>query len=249
MECFLGVVTALKCLLLLLVAKAARLVSVKILDPLPWSQVRIGTHRPIMRLGRWCCAALVGVGPLPTTLHCWGISGGGREGLGMLGKVAALGEGQRGGKVVLWFLPLEFGVSQGLLRLWWWDMQAVSPEGKLGALLRVLPVWRRHNCLLHQVLLILAHCPGQRLWLRRRWLWAPPGLKTFLARVAPWVGAAVLNIAGESWPPLQGFAASVVLVCSCCGHRARRCTSATLIACIGLRAVVVLGQQPLPITA
>ena len=139
-ECFLGVVTALKCLLLLLVAKAARLVSVKILDPLPWSQVRIGTHRPIMRLGRWCCAALVGVGPLPTTLHCWGISGGGREGLGMLGKVAALGEGQRGGKVVLWFLPLEFGVSQGLLRLWWWDMQAVSPEGKLGALLRVLPV-------------------------------------------------------------------------------------------------------------
>ena len=131
-ECFLGVVTALKCLLLLLVAKAARLVSVKILDPLPWSQARIGTHRPIMRLGRWCCAALVGVGPLPTTLHCWGISGGGREGLGMLGKVAALGEGQRGGKVVLWFLPLEFGVSQGLLRLWWWDMQAVSPEGKLG---------------------------------------------------------------------------------------------------------------------
>lgn len=58
-ECFLGVVPALKCLLLLLVAKAARLVSVKILDPLPWSQARTGTHRPVMRLGRWCCAALV----------------------------------------------------------------------------------------------------------------------------------------------------------------------------------------------
>lgn len=166
----------------------------------------------------------------------------------MLGKVAALGKGQRGSKVILWFLPLEFGVSQGLLRLWWWDVQAVSPEGKLGALLRVLPVWR-HHCLLHQVLLILAHCPWQRLWLRRWWLWAPPGLKTLLARVAPWVGAAVLNIAGESWSPLQGFAASVVLVCSSRGHCAGRCARATLVACIGLRAVIVLGEQPLPITA
>lgn len=166
----------------------------------------------------------------------------------MLGKVAALGEGQRGGKVILWFLPLEFGVSQGLLRLWWWDMQAVSPEGELGALLGVLPVWR-HYCLLHQVLLILAHWPWQRLWLRRGWLWAPPGLKTLLASVAPWVGAAVLNIAGERWPPRQGFAASVVLVCSCRGHCARRCTSATLIPRIGLRAIIVLGQQSLPITA
>lgn len=166
----------------------------------------------------------------------------------MLGKVAALGEGQRGGKVILWFLPLEFGVSQGLLRLWWWDMQAVSPEGKLGALLRVLPVWR-HHCLLHQALLILAHCPWQRLWLGRWWLWAAPGLKPLLTRVAPWVGAAVLNIAGESWPPLQGLVASVVLVCSCRGHCACRCTSAALIACIGLRVVIVLGQQPLSITA
>lgn len=166
----------------------------------------------------------------------------------MLGKVAALGKGQRGGKVVLRFLPLEFGVSQGLLRLWWWGMQAVSPEGKLGALLRVLPVWGHHR-LLHQVLLILAHCSWQRLWLGRWWLWTPPGLKTLLARVAPWVGVAVLNIAGESRPPLQGLAASVVLVCSCRGHRARRCASATLIACIGLWVVIVLGQQPLPITA
>lgn len=166
----------------------------------------------------------------------------------MLGKVAALGEGQGGGKVILWFLPLEFGVRQRLLRLWWRDMQAVSPEGKLGALLRILPVWG-HHCLLHQVLLILAHCPWQGLWLGGWWLWPPPGLKTLLARVAPCVGAAVLNIAGKSWPPLQGLAASVVLVGSCRGHCARRCASASLIACIGLWVVIVLGQQSLPITA
>lgn len=224
------------------------MVSVKILDPLPWGQARIGTHWPVMRLGRWCCATLVRVGPLPTSLHCWGISGRGREGLGMLGKVAALGEGQRRGKVILWFLPLEFGVSQRLLRLRWWDMQAVSPEGKLGTLLRVLPIWG-HHCLLHQVLLIFVHCPWQGLRLGRWWLWSPPGLKTLLSRVAPCIGAAVLNIAGESWPPLQGLAASVILVCSCRGHCARRCTSATLVACIGLWVVIVLGQQPLPITA
>ena len=143
-QAFLGMVTALEGLLLLLlllwvIAEAAGLVGMKVWDPLARGQAGVGGQRPVVGLGGGGCAALVGVGPLPTGLATGGVGRGGGEGLGLLGEVAALGEGQGGGKVTLGFLPLELGVCQG-----WWglrqlllDVEGMSPEGQLGTLLWV----------------------------------------------------------------------------------------------------------------
>lgn len=251
-QAFLGMVTALEGLLLLLlllwvIAEAAGLVGMKVWDPLARGQAGVGGQRPVVGLGGGGCAALVGVGPLPTGLATGGVGRGGGEGLGLLGEVAALGEGQGGGKVTLGFLPLELGVCQG-----WWglrqlllDVEGMSPEGQLGTLLWVLPAGG-HHCLFHQVLVIFAHPAWQGLRLRGWWLGAPPGLQALLARVAARVGAAVLDsVAREGRPPWRGLRRGQAFAGARGGGRA----PAALVTGEGLRAVVVLGQQTLSVAA
>lgn len=130
----------------------------------------------------------------------------------MLGEVATLGEGQRRGHVVLQFLPLEFGVRQGLLglRQLLLDMQGVSPKGQLGALLWVLPA-RGHCGLFHQVVIIFAHAPWQGLWLGGAAAggYDSPWPAAAADRSSARPGSAVCNSPGEM-SPVRSAGSSVV---------------------------------------
>lgn len=124
-------------------------------------------------------------------------------------------------------------------------MQGVSPKGQLGTLLWVLPA-RGYCCLFHQVLVIFAHPPWQGLWLGGWWLGGPPGLQAFLACIAARVRAAVLDTVAERWPPLQDLLRGQAFAAT---SSTGRCASTALVAGVWLRVIIVLGEQPLPVTA